>query len=129
MTSRNRRQPAPRIADRKVLCAIRGGIESHLRDLCSELRKSVDLKVIVANDSWRSERESIDGINVLRLPRAMTLASAPICPTMITSIRREKADIVHLHLPIPPPQLHASSHASLAHSSSPGTATSCASAD
>ena len=85
----------------KYFAPIRGGIESHLRDLCSELRKSVDLKVIVANDSLRSERESIDGIDVLRLPRAMTLASAPICPTMIASIRREKADIVHLHLPNP----------------------------
>jgi glycosyltransferase involved in cell wall biosynthesis len=85
----------------KYFAPIRGGIESHLRDLCSELRKSVDLKVIVANDSLRSERELIDGIDVLRLPRAMTLASAPICPTMIASIRREKADIVHLHLPNP----------------------------
>jgi glycosyltransferase involved in cell wall biosynthesis len=85
----------------KYFAPIRGGIESHLRDLCSELRKSVDLKVIVANDSLRSARESIDGIDVLRLPRVMALASAPICPTMIASIRREKADIVHLHLPNP----------------------------
>ena len=85
----------------KYFAPIRGGIESHLRDLCSELRKSVDLKVIVANDSLRSARESIDGFDVLRLPRAMTLASAPICPTMFASIRREKADIVHLHLPNP----------------------------
>ena len=85
----------------KYFAPSRGGIESHLRDLCSELHKSVDLKVIVANDSLRRQRESIDGIDVLRLPRAMTLASAPICPTMISSIRREKADIVHLHLPNP----------------------------
>src|ERR1700735_3338097 len=85
----------------KYFAPIRGGIESHLGDLCSELGRAVDLKVIVANDSLRSERESIDGIDVLRLPRAMTLASAPICPTMIASIRREKADIVHLHLPNP----------------------------
>jgi glycosyltransferase involved in cell wall biosynthesis len=85
----------------KYFAPSRGGIESHLRDLCSELRKSVDLKVIVANDSLHNARESIDGIDVLRLPRVMTLASAPICPTMIASIRREKADIVHLHLPNP----------------------------
>ena len=51
-----------------------GGIESHLRDLCSELRKSVDLKVIVANDRIRQERGCIEGIDVIRLGRVMTLA-------------------------------------------------------
>jgi glycosyltransferase involved in cell wall biosynthesis len=85
----------------KYFAPSRGGIESHLRDLCSELRKSVDLKVIVANDGWRGERGTIEGVDVDRLPCLMTLASAPICPTMIGSLRREKADIVHLHLPNP----------------------------
>jgi glycosyltransferase involved in cell wall biosynthesis len=78
-----------------------GGIESHLLDLCSELRKSVDLKVIVANDRLRQERCSVEGIDVVRLGRVMTLASAPICPALIASLRRERADIVHLHLPNP----------------------------
>jgi glycosyltransferase involved in cell wall biosynthesis len=78
-----------------------GGIESHLLDLCTELLKSVDLKVIVANDRLRQERCSVEGIDVLRLGRAMTLASAPICPAMINSLRHERADIVHLHLPNP----------------------------
>jgi len=85
----------------KYFAPSRGGIESHLRDLCSDLDASVDLKVIVANDSIRRARGSVDGIDVLRLPRMMTLASAPICPSMIASVRREHADIVHLHLPNP----------------------------
>jgi glycosyltransferase involved in cell wall biosynthesis len=99
MTSNGKRLRVLQIG--KYFAPSRGGIESHLRDLCGELRKSVDLKVIVANDSLRREREIIDGIDVLRLPCVMTLASAPICPTMISSIRREHADIVHLHLPNP----------------------------
>lgn len=78
-----------------------GGMESHLLDLCSELRKSVDLKVIVANDRFSQDRNSVEGIDVVRLGRLMTLASAPICPAMINSLRRERADIVHLHLPNP----------------------------
>jgi rhamnosyl/mannosyltransferase len=78
-----------------------GGIESHLLDLCSQLRKSVDLKVIVANDRMRQERTCVEGIEVVRLRRMMTLASTPICPAMINAIRRERADIVHLHLPNP----------------------------
>jgi len=85
----------------KYFAPSRGGIESHVRDLSAELRKSVDVKVIVANDRLRRDRENIDGIDVIRLPCVMTLASAPICPTMIASVRLEKADIVHLHLPNP----------------------------
>jgi len=85
----------------KYFAPSHGGIESHLRDLCSELRRSVDLKVIVANDRLRTDRETIEGIEVIRLGRVMTLAAAPICPTMINAIRRERADVVHLHLPNP----------------------------
>ena len=85
----------------KYFAPSRGGIESHVRDLSAELRKSVDVKVIVANDGLRRDRENIDGIDVIRLPCVMTLASAPICPTMVANIRLEKADIVHLHLPNP----------------------------
>jgi glycosyltransferase involved in cell wall biosynthesis len=99
MTSDERRLRVLQIG--KYFPPIRGGIESHLRDLCSELRKSVDLRVIVANNGWRRERATIEGVDVLRLPCLVTLASAPICPAMIASIRRENADIVHLHLPNP----------------------------
>jgi glycosyltransferase involved in cell wall biosynthesis len=99
MTSNGRRLRVLQIG--KYFAPSHGGIESHLRDLCSELRKSVDLKVIVANHGLRRDRETVDGIDVIRLGRLMTLASAPICPAMINAIRREHADIVHLHLPNP----------------------------
>jgi glycosyltransferase involved in cell wall biosynthesis len=85
----------------KYFAPSHGGIESHLLDLCSELRKSVDLKVIVANDRMRQERACVEGIEVTRLGCMMTLVSTPICPAMINAIRRERADIVHLHLPNP----------------------------
>ncbi len=64
----------------KYFAPIRGGIESHLRDLCSELSESVDLKVIVANDSIRRARGSVDGVDVLRLPRMMTAGIRPDMP-------------------------------------------------
>jgi glycosyltransferase involved in cell wall biosynthesis len=85
----------------KYFAPSHGGIESHLRDLCLELRKSVDLKVIVANDRMRQERACVEGVEVVRLRRMVSLASTPICPSMINVIRRERADIVHLHLPNP----------------------------
>ena len=59
----------------KYFAPSRGGIESHLRDLCSELRKSVDLKVIVANDGWRGERGTIEGVDVDRLPCCLLYTS------------------------------------------------------
>ena len=99
MTSNGRRLRVLQIG--KYFAPHHGGIESHLLDLCSKLRKSVDLKVIVANDRMRPERACVEGIEVVRLGRMVTLASTPICPAMVNAIRRERADIVHLHLPNP----------------------------
>jgi len=79
----------------------RGGIESHLHALCRELKKSVVVNVIVANETRRLMDAEFEGVRVRRLPRLFNLASAPVCPTMAAEIRRTAADIVHLHLPNP----------------------------
>ena len=78
-----------------------GGIETHLRTLCAELKGAVDLDVIVANEGPRTERAVINGVNVTRLGTALNFYSAPICPQMARSIRCARADLVHLHLPNP----------------------------
>ena len=78
-----------------------GGIETHLQVLCGELRKTLDARVIVASDDRTSTEEVIDGVPVSRAATPFTLASAPLCPRMVTAIRRSHADIVHLHLPNP----------------------------
>jgi glycosyltransferase involved in cell wall biosynthesis len=78
-----------------------GGIETHLQALCGELRKSVDLKVIVANDENRRVDEVLDGVPVSRMPAKLTLASTPLCSGMISAIRRSNAAIVHIHWPNP----------------------------
>jgi glycosyltransferase involved in cell wall biosynthesis len=80
----------------------RGGMESHLETLCGELKRSVDLEILVAssNGSQTSE-ELLDGMKVARLSKLFTLRSAPFCPQMIRQIRASKADIVHIHLPNP----------------------------
>ena len=79
----------------------RGGMETHLQALCDGMRDSVDLKVIVANSGRRTEREVVDGVEVLRVGTSFELASAQFCPTMAASIRRAEADIIHIHLPNP----------------------------
>src|SRR5881392_3223933 len=75
----------------------RGGIESHLQSLSDELKRRVDLKVIVANDNRRTINEMCDDVDVTRVGKLFDLSSAPICPKLASEIRKTKADIVHLH--------------------------------
>ena len=78
-----------------------GGMETHLEALCSELKDSVDLDVIVANDENRTDHDSIRGVNVMRAATLFDFAAAPICPAMVNKIRRSASDVVHIHLPNP----------------------------
>lgn len=78
-----------------------GGIETHLQAICGELRKTLDLHVIVASDDHRAAEETVDGVAISRIPTRLTLASAPLCPGMVSRIRATNADIVHIHLPNP----------------------------
>jgi len=78
-----------------------GGIETHLQALCGELRKSVDLRVMVASENERRVDETIDDVPVSRMPTPWTVASTPLCPGMVREIRAAHADIVHIHLPNP----------------------------
>lgn len=78
-----------------------GGIESHLRILCEELRKTIDVEVLVAGPRWRSDWSAPDGVPVTRLATPLTLHGTPIVPGMVRAIRRARPDIVHLHFPNP----------------------------
>jgi glycosyltransferase involved in cell wall biosynthesis len=78
-----------------------GGIESHVEALCGELQRSMDIHVLVANDSRRGEECVIDGVTVSRVAQSMNIAGAPVCPAMALKIRKNRPDIVHLHLPNP----------------------------
>jgi glycosyltransferase involved in cell wall biosynthesis len=79
----------------------RGGIETHVEALCKELLKSMDVRVLVADDSRRGEECVIDGVTVSRFAQSMNIAGAPVCPAMVWKIRKHCPDIVHLHLPNP----------------------------
>jgi glycosyltransferase involved in cell wall biosynthesis len=78
-----------------------GGIETHLRDLCSELRKSLNVRVVVANDDRSLVEETLDSVPVTRVPTFLTLVSTPLCPAMVAKIRAFRGDILHLHFPNP----------------------------
>ena len=55
----------------------------------------------MANSGRDNKTEYIDGIRIERVGVAYTLASAPLCPAMISRIRHSDADLVHIHLPNP----------------------------
>jgi rhamnosyl/mannosyltransferase len=79
----------------------KGGMETHLQDLCRSLSPYVDLSVLVSNHEHRTVREWDGEIPVERVASWANLASAPICPSMVQAIRRSEADVVHLHCPNP----------------------------
>lgn len=78
-----------------------GGIETHLQSLCNELRDLVDVKVLVSNVGPETVEDIVEGVPVTRVGTKATLSAAPISPGLISRIRREPADIVHLHHPNP----------------------------
>ena len=78
-----------------------GGIETHLQVLCEALQGDAHIDVVVAAGAGGHLTERVCGIPVERLSTWFTLASAPVCPAMISRIRRSPADLIHIHLPNP----------------------------
>jgi glycosyltransferase involved in cell wall biosynthesis len=78
-----------------------GGMEFHLQTLCGELRRFLDVSVLVANDGAHSIEETNGGVPVRRVGTLCNLASASVCPGMIQAIRASEADLIHMHLPNP----------------------------
>lgn len=79
----------------------KGGMETHLRDLCHAISPYVDVSIIVSNNTRRTTHEFDGNISITRIGSWGNVASAPICPGMADAIRRSGADIVHLHCPNP----------------------------
>ena len=79
----------------------KGGMETHLRTLCSHLARDIDLRVVVANTDRVRSDEVIDGVAVTRLGTTLNLGAAPYTPGLARFIRAAEADIIHLHWPHP----------------------------
>src|SRR4051812_38067042 len=79
----------------------KGGMETHLQDLCRAIAPFADVSVVVSNNGRRKIHELDGDIPVERSASWANIASAPICPGMVRAIRNARADIVHLHCPNP----------------------------
>jgi len=79
----------------------KGGMETHIQDVCRAISPYVDVSVVVSNNELRTVRDRDGEIPVVRVGSVARLASAPISPGMIRAIRQHPADVVHLHCPNP----------------------------
>jgi glycosyltransferase involved in cell wall biosynthesis len=79
----------------------RGGMETHLADLCNQLKNQVDLRVLVAQTGKVTRTDEVDGVEVTRLGTPLHLLANPVNPELASRIRKSTADIVHLHWPNP----------------------------
>jgi glycosyltransferase involved in cell wall biosynthesis len=79
----------------------KGGMETHLHDLCHAISPYVDVEVISASNTRHSVTEKDGIISVRRIGTWKTVASAPICPGMVNAIRSTPADLIHIHVPNP----------------------------
>src|SRR5690348_9917228 len=70
----------------KYYAPVVGGIESHVQTLCSELRKYLDARVLVANAGGEDREETADSVPITRAGTLVRLAGAPVCPSMAQKI-------------------------------------------
>ncbi|HET6351611.1 MAG TPA: glycosyltransferase [Coriobacteriia bacterium] len=81
-----------------------GGIEFQMRDLAEALvAEGHSVRVLVANESRDRIEETINGVDVIRLPKQFGISSAPVATAMPAEIERlaEQTDVFHLHFPYP----------------------------
>jgi len=78
-----------------------GGTENHLFTLVNELKKEVTVKVLVANTKFKTSVENDNGITVFRLASLGSFFSLPLILSLPFWLKKQKADILHFHLPNP----------------------------
>jgi len=87
----------------KDVYPVMGGIENHIRLLCSRLRAMPDIEpyILVTAQDGRGERTELDGVPVYKAPRLATVASTPLSLSLGGTLRGLRPDVVHLHFPYP----------------------------
>ncbi len=84
-----------------------GGIENHIKLVCEELAKEpgYQMKVVVTNGNFSTEKQVINGVEVIKCGKMFELASTPVSLSMYWHLKQLKPDVVHFHFPYPPGEL------------------------
>ncbi len=78
-----------------------GGMEQVVRLLCENERPTIDSRVLVANKTHETVRETVDGVPVTRVASVGQIGSVGLCPTLPLWLRRLSADVIVVHEPNP----------------------------
>ncbi len=83
----------------KYFPPVKGGIETHVRDLCMGLaKKGMDVTCVVSAD--KSSVENFQGIKLIRIADLFS-SRHPFNLGLVPFLKRNHFDIVHLHMPNP----------------------------
>ncbi|PKK90242.1 MAG: glycosyltransferase [Candidatus Wallbacteria bacterium HGW-Wallbacteria-1] len=85
----------------KYYSPVKGGIETYLYNLCTNLDEDIESRILVSNLSMKTEIDRVEGTEVIRMAKLDQLFSTSLNPSLPLWMRREKADILHFHLPNP----------------------------
>ncbi len=79
-----------------------GGIEGHIRLLAeAQAQRGLEVTVLATSPDRRTSIDQEHGVRVVRAGRLGELASTPISLRLVRQLRRERADVVHVHMPYP----------------------------
>jgi len=79
----------------------KGGMETHLQNLAEGLSGHATVKVVVANDYVRMDRDLINDVEITRVSTVGEFASSALTWGLSREIAKSDAEIVHLHAPNP----------------------------
>ncbi len=82
---------------------VRGGIETHVKDVCEGLvKKRQHVRCVVSSASIFGKSENIKGVDVVRLSK-FPFVRYPVNLSLLFYLKKikDKFDVVHLHLPNP----------------------------
>ncbi|HLE07133.1 MAG TPA: glycosyltransferase [archaeon] len=86
----------------KFYWPVRGGIENHMKVLCEGLiKRGVSVRAVVSNKDGKLVREKINGVEVVRLPKIMSVFNQPIFVGLRKEIEDYGPDLIHIQLPNP----------------------------
>ena len=79
-----------------------GGIENHLRTLAeAQAARGHSVTVLVTSRTRQTHQAEMNGVRIIFAGRLATAASTPLSLALPLCLRREPADIAHLHFPYP----------------------------